>query len=227
VKRATFAAIGVGTALAGMVDLYGTILNVLLPIVSVVHKVEGIKASGEYVVVITWAGTNDSDVDLFGTVPNKKSPCFWQNRQVGNMYLDQDSKGWVDDRIVNGDGTFQYNLHREQMTIKGIVPGEYNFGIHLFNYHFHPEVAGSDAPGASNSKLDLKVHFEVTKVQPKPVVILEKDITLNFIGDATNVASIQVRPDGYTLSDPPIIPLSDNVYTKKTNSVKPLNWGDN
>jgi hypothetical protein len=210
--------------LGGLVDLLLAMLTVMLLLVNVQHKEEGVKLNAEYIATISWPANRDADIDIFATVPGKKNPCFWSNRQVGSMFLDHDSKGFVDDRMPDGKNGYVYLEHKEMIQIRGIFPGEYDFGIHFFNFWPHLDLHDDPNPKA----IDIPIHFEISKVQPKQTVIFQKDVILHYVGDSTNVAGLLIKPDGFEIVDPPLVPISDRVYTKGTTTEAPKigGWGD-
>jgi hypothetical protein len=58
---------------------------------------------------------------------------YFRKREVGLMHLDRDDLGTLNDsQFVPGIGMVNYPYNREITTIRGIMPGEYVFNVHLY-----------------------------------------------------------------------------------------------
>src|SRR5579872_1323553 len=177
---------------------------VALLIVSVAPKKieEGVKVYAEYQVSIEWNEHLDDDVDLWALGPtDREKPCFYKSTEVGPLFLDRDSRGFMDDRL-KVDGEYKYLPHREVMTVRGIVPGRYDFSIHLYK-------ARDTGAMRDPHNLGIVVNVEVQKINPRSRVIFRKSATLQYEGDAINVWSMDVKPDGgFIEQEPPVEPIS-------------------
>lgn len=197
----------------GLVDLLSAIVCVLLA-QSNPHHTDGIKLQAEYVVSIDWDKMVDADVDLWAAPPpGTERPVLYNNREEGDLALDRDSRGFLDDlKIV--DGKEVYLPHREVITMRGIIPGRYSFGTHLYQFRRNGSGVGTGEHG-----LHLPVHYLVQKLNPVVVTVAEGEEILDFVGDANNFASFDIHADGsYTLEDPPLTPIANQFYKETHGS---------
>lgn len=190
-------------------DLLLVIVSLL--IVSVAPKkvtTDGVKPNAEYQVSIEWPAILDDDVDLFGTgPPNPGTPCFYQNTTQAALMLDHDSRGYLDDKLIV-DGKPIYLPHKEIMTIRGIYPGHYNFGIHA--YRVRP---ADDHRVRDPHNLGIVVHVDILRLNPKVVMIHRGDAVLEFEGDSVNIWSMDVLPDGsFVEAELPVEPITARFY---------------
>ena len=87
----------------------------------------------EFVVVLEWDHDASDDIDLYVQDPTGNRVSF-RNPRVNFMHLDKDDLGYVNDIVMNVDGTItKVNINREVVTIRGIVPGEYIINVHYYS----------------------------------------------------------------------------------------------
>src|SRR5581483_7843110 len=192
--------------LLSYVDLLLVIVAILIVSVAPKKIAEGVVVKAEYLVSIEWAKELDDDVDLWGVgPPDYSKPTFYKNTEQGALNLDRDSRGFMDDRIKI-DGKYVFLPHHETMTLRGIIPGRYDFAIQLYKARY------VDTPREPHH-LGIVVHVEVVRLNPKVTTIFRKDFALQFEGDAINIWSMNVLPDGGFIEvDPPIEPISNRFY---------------
>jgi len=101
-------------------------------LISPVKKKKEIEQKAEYVITVTWPGKLSDDVDSWLEDPTGKV-MYFRKREVGLMHLDRDDLGTLNDsQFVPGIGFVNYPFNREITTIRGIMPGEYVFNVHLY-----------------------------------------------------------------------------------------------
>ena len=101
-------------------------------LISPVKKKKEIEQKAEYVITVTWPGDLSDDVDSWLEDPTGKV-MYFRKREVGLMHLDRDDLGTLNDsQYVPGIGFVNYPFNREITTIRGIMPGEYVFNVHLY-----------------------------------------------------------------------------------------------
>ena len=101
-------------------------------LISPVKKKKEIEQKAEYVISVTWPGHLSDDFDSWLEDPTGKI-MFFRRRETGLMHLDRDDLGTINDtQFVPGIGLVNYPHNREITTIRGIMPGEYVFNIHLY-----------------------------------------------------------------------------------------------
>ena len=101
-------------------------------LISPVKKKKEIEQKAEYIITVTWPGELSDDVDSWLEDPTGKV-MYFRKREVGLMHLDRDDLGKLNDtQFVPGIGFVNYPYNREITTIRGIMPGEYVFNVHLY-----------------------------------------------------------------------------------------------
>jgi len=197
--------------LLSYVDMLLVIVAILIVSVAPKKVADGVHVEAQYLVSIEWDRMLDDDVDLWATgPPDPSKPGFYQNLEAGALSLDRDSRGYMDDKL-NVDGQTVYLPHKEVMTLRGVIPGRYIYGIHL--YKARPS---DDRRARDPHALGIAVHVEVIKLNPKVTVIFRKDFTLDYEGDAVNVWAMDVLPDGnFAEADPPVEPITAKFYRTK------------
>ena len=140
----------------------------------------------EFVVVLEWDHDASDDIDLYVQDPTGGRVSF-RNPRVNFMHLDKDDLGYVNDVVMNLDGTItKVNINREVVTIRGIIPGE-----HIINVHYYStrqaaaamntmqsdrrgdsEIISVDrhGDGKPNKKRILTVKIELHKVNPYEIL---------------------------------------------------------
>ena len=102
-------------------------------LISPIKKKKEIEQKAEYVITVTWPGEMTDDVDSWLEDPTENILYFGQ-KEIGLMHLDRDDLGSLNDQqFVPGIGLINYPYNREITTIRGIMPGEYVFNIHLYH----------------------------------------------------------------------------------------------
>lgn len=123
------------------------------------------------------------------------------------MHLDRDDLGTANDKIDIDGQSVTIKLNREVVTLRGILPGEYNISIHYYRKHKEDDVP-------------VPVTVEVVKINPYSVVYKQtQDFTAQ--GQGINYYKFTVRPDGnfenVTSSEENVIPLMSLPSHELTN----------
>ena len=143
----------------------------------------------EFVVVLEWDHDQSDDIDLYVQDPTGGRVSF-RNPIVNFMHLDKDDLGYVNDIVMNVDGTItKVNINREVVTIRGIIPGEHIINVHYYSTR-RSEAAlssltrerrgdseiisvdrhGVGKDGKPNNKRTLTVKIELHKVNPYEIL---------------------------------------------------------
>jgi len=86
----------------------------------------------EFMITVTWPNSNNDDVDSWLVDP-LDNIIYFNHREEGLMHLDRDDIGVKNDEITLPNGKkFSYSENREVVSIRGIIPGEYVFNLHMF-----------------------------------------------------------------------------------------------
>jgi len=151
-------------------------------LISPVKKKKEIEQKAEYVITITWPGTMSDDIDSWLEDPMEKV-MYFRKKEVGLMHLDRDDLGKMNDQqLVPGVGMVNYPYNREITTIRGIMPGEYVFNIHLYRKTF------------KDSSIPVTVILE--KLNPQVKLLYSKVITLSDHWEEKTVIRFVLDVDG-------------------------------
>ena len=188
--------------LVGFVFLFVIAFLLINPIA----KKSNIIVPAEYMVVLTWPDENADDLDIWMRDPNGKL-IGYQKKDNGVMHLDRDDLGTANDKIDIDGQSVTIKLNREVVTLRGILPGEYNISIHYYRKHKEDDVP-------------VPVTVEVVKINPYSVVYKQtQDFTAQ--GQGINYYKFTVRPDGnfenVTSSEENVIPLMSLPSHELTN----------
>lgn len=125
-------------------------------LINPVAKRADITVPAEYMIVMTWPESSDSDFDLWVRDPVGNRVGF-RNRESGVMHLDRDDLGNRNDRIKStSNQELLISLNREVITLRGTIPGEYIVSVHFY---------------MDRDKLNsIPVTVEVVKVNPYRIV---------------------------------------------------------
>ena len=179
--------------LVGFVFLFVIAFILINPIA----KKSNIIVPAEYMIVLTWPDENDDDIDIWMRDPNGEI-IGYQKKDNGVMHLDRDDIGSANDKIDIDGQSVTIKLNREVVTLRGILPGEYNVSIHYYRRNTQDD-----------SRVPVTV--EVSKINPYSVVYKQtQEFTTQ--GQGINYYKFTVRPDGnfenVTTSEENIIPLA-------------------
>ena len=174
-------------------------------LISPVKKKKEIEQKAEYVITITWPGTMSDDIDSWLEDPMEKV-MYFREKEVGLMHLDRDDLGKMNDQqFVPGVGMVNYPYNREITTIRGIMPGEYVFNIHLYR------------KAHKDSSIPVTVILE--KLNPQVKLLYSKVITLTDYWEEKTVIRFVLDVDGeITESFFMYKPLVEQVIGKREDS---------
>lgn len=146
---------------------------------SVEKKKKNVESKAEFLITVTWNKDSNDDVDSW--LEDPEGHFIWFNRREdGFMFLDRDDIGKSNDRIETKFGPIEIKENREIVTLRGIVPGEYVFNLHMYR---------KDSPGP------LKANVQIDKMNPYEIVFA-KDITLNQSGEEKTVVRFTLDKKG-------------------------------
>lgn len=187
------------------VDVLLCFLVVIMVMVSS-HKNDDaqVNVKVEYMITASWnIEKDDADVDLWVVPPPGVKPVYYGNKEVGLTNLDIDCLGWTNTYVVLADGSKASQKEcRETVTVRGLSPGHFDVGIHLFRIGSH---AGP-----------IAVHVEAQKINPRVHTVYAGDFTLHAAKQSLNVFSMDVDDRGEpTLVDVPGDPITNRYYDMK------------
>jgi hypothetical protein len=151
-------------------------------LISPVKKKKEIEQKAEYVITVTWPGEMYDDIDSWLEDPTEKI-LYFQQKEVGLMHLDRDDLGSLNDtQFVPGVGIVNYPYNREITTIRGIVPGEYVFNVHLYR------------KVSKDISIPVTVIFE--KLNPHVKLLYSKTVTLSKLWEEKTIIRFVLDVDG-------------------------------
>jgi len=95
-------------------------------------RMKGLDQGLVFVIEIKWPDEPDQDIDLYVLDP-MDNVVNYQKREAGLMHLDQDDRGRRSDEVSGKDlGRFVVLKNREQVSIRGLIPGRYIVNVDKF-----------------------------------------------------------------------------------------------
>lgn len=149
----------------------------------------------EYMIVLDWDDTKNVDLDLW--VKNPQGELIWyRNREVSNIGLDRDARGYISNRTQMPDGTVVDSSNEEITTIRAILPGDYEVGVSYYS-------------GSQKEGVDYTV--KLIKVNPKVIEVKKLTGHLERVKDVDKALSFHIEQDGAVTvipnSDEPFLPI--------------------
>lgn len=148
-------------------------------LINPIAKRADIEMPAAYMIILTWPGDSENDMDLWVMDPNGNRVGFTQ-RESGFMNLDRDDLGTTTDLAkIDGENVI-VKLNREVVSLRGIVPGTYYVTGHLYTKR-------EDAP--------IQVTVEVIKVTPYEIVY-KQDKFFTYFGQRENFYKFTLTKEG-------------------------------
>lgn len=188
-------------------DLLMCFLVIAITLIATKKDADAQKPKAEFLITAEWDVGTDADVDLWLAPPEGK-PVFYASREVGCATLDRDSRGFLDNVVTLSDGSkVKVSSDKETITLRCVNPGRYDIGVNLFQYR-----DGGNAVG-DRTGLALKVHVEITRLNPSVHVEWAGDVTLDRVNQTINTVSFDLAPNGdLALTDPPLTPITNAAF---------------
>jgi hypothetical protein len=97
-----------------------------------VAKKADIEKKAEFLITMSWPHTSPQDIDLWVMDPHKNRVGF-SSKETGLMHLERDDLGWANDTVNVGGKITLLNQNIENVTIRGILPGDYYVSVHFYS----------------------------------------------------------------------------------------------
>jgi hypothetical protein len=174
-------------------------------LISPVKKKKEIEQKAEYVITVTWPGEFGDDVDSWLEDPTGKI-MYFRKKEVGLMHMDRDDLGKLNDQqYVPGIGMVNYPYNREITTIRGIMPGEYVFNIHLYR--------------KEHKSKSIPVTVILEKLNPQVKLLYSKVVTLSNYWEEKTIIRFVLDVDGEVTESFFIYkPLVENIIGRRESS---------
>lgn len=156
---------------------------------------EGQRREAHMIVTVSWPKETDCDVDIWGQSPSGEL-VYFQRRESDLMFLDRDDLGWTNDKLITAAGEESFVAeNKEYMTIRGKIPGEYVFAVHLYGCRL-----GGTQYSQLASKVDLPIVAELFRINPQFIRISEKKLTIENIWDRKMIFRFTIDKNGAILN---------------------------
>ena len=189
-------------------DLLFAVLAVVIVAVNPKHTNKAIDSPASFLIQATWEiEHSDADIDLWVLPPPGEIPVYYRNREVGLTMLDQDCLGKSNSIAMLADGSSVVaKTCRETITQRGYVPGKYDVALNL--YHMNDE-HGAQVPDDARG-LGVKVHVEITRINPMVRQEWQGDFTLDYVKETLNLVSFELTAGhDFKLVTPPAEPITN------------------
>ena len=174
-------------------------------LISPVKKKKEIEQKAEYVITVTWPGEFGDDVDSWLEDPTGKI-MYFRKKEVGLMHMDRDDLGKLNDQqFVPGIGVVNYPYNREITTIRGIMPGEYVFNVHLYR--------------KEKESKPIPVTVILEKLNPRVKLLYSKVVILTDYWEEKTIIRFVLDVDGEVTESFFIYkPLVENIIGRRESS---------
>jgi hypothetical protein len=140
-----------------------------------------IKTKAEFVIDVTWPDNSKDDVDTY-VEDSQGNLVYFHRKEDGLMHLTRDDTGYGTDKMRTEMGeVFVSNNNKEEVFIRGIVPGEYVVNVHM--YH-------------KRDPLPIEVVGKIDKLNPSKSVVAMKKVVLYKSGQEETICRFVVGSDG-------------------------------
>ena len=127
-------------------------------------KTADVIKKADYIIILEWDPESVDDIDLWVQDPTGAIVSF-KNRSAGLMHLEKDDLGESNDSFTDEYGNVTtLKINREIVTLRGVIPGDYQVMVHVYSRHFDPVTTLFDTTPSTYS-------IEVIKVNPYEVKV--------------------------------------------------------
>ena len=150
-------------------------------LINPVAKKADIEKKAEFLITLSWPNDSPQDIDLWVMDPHKNKVGF-SSKETGLMHLERDDLGWGNDTIRTGNKFTVLNQNIENITIRGIVPGDYYVSVHFYSLN-------------QLMKNPLPVKIKIEKINPYSI-LYEETKYFTAEGQAKNYVRFTVDDKG-------------------------------
>jgi hypothetical protein len=135
----------------------------------------------EFLITMSWPHTSPQDIDLWIMDPQKNKVGF-SSKETGLMHLERDDLGWANDTVNVGGKITLLNQNIENVTIRGIQPGDYYVSVHFYSLN-------------QIIKKPIPVKIRIEKINPYSI-LYEGTKYLKTEGQTVNFVRFTVNEQG-------------------------------
>ncbi len=136
--------------------------------------------NAEYLITVTWPDNHPDDIDTYVEDP-AGNIVWYRNLEAGLLSLDRDDRGLFRDTLVLNGERIQNPLNQENVTMRGIVPGEYVVNVHHY---------------LANGVDRVRVTVKVERLNPVLEVVYYGILGLDHRGDEKTAIRFTLDADG-------------------------------
>lgn len=134
-----------------------------------VAKKGDIVVNAEFMITMSWPKGMYDDIDLYVQDP-AGNVVFFKQKDRGLMNLNRDDLGFSNDVVHTESGSFVHELNEENVTIRGILPGEY-----IVNAHWFAQKSQFIEKGYVPSK-EVPVTVKIEKLNPYRLIDVSTEV---------------------------------------------------
>lgn len=150
-------------------------------LINPVAKKADIEKKAEFLITMSWPHTSPQDIDLWVMDPHKNKVGF-SAKETGLMHLDRDDLGWANDTVNVGGKITLLNQNIENITVRGILPGDYYVSVHFYSLN-------------QLIKSPIPVKIRIEKINPYSI-LYEGTKYLKVEGQIVNYVRFTVNEQG-------------------------------
>jgi hypothetical protein len=150
-------------------------------LINPVAKKADIEKKAEFLITMSWPHTSPQDIDLWVMDPHKNKVGF-SAKETGLMHLDRDDLGWANDTVNVGGKITLLNQNIENITVRGILPGDYYVSVHFYSLN-------------QLIKSPIPVKIRIEKINPYSI-LYEGTKYLKVEGQVVNYVRFTVNEQG-------------------------------
>jgi len=139
-----------------------------------------VELKAEYLITMSWPDSHPDDIDLYVEDP-AGNIVWYRNLEAGLMSLDRDDRGMFRDTLVVNNVRVENPLNQENVTLRGVVPGEYVVNAHHY---------------VANGVEPVPVSVKVERLNPALEVIYYGVTELTHRGDEKTFIRFTLDEDG-------------------------------
>jgi hypothetical protein len=154
------------------------VIFTMFMLATILIKVEQLKKANvdkkaEFQITMQWPDEVDCDNDLWVRDP-QGNIIFYRDRNVGLTNLERDDYGSFGDIILVGGKNITDPENKEEVYLRGVIPGEYVVNTHVYRCFADQEKVGINAPIRP-----YKVITKLLKLNPTSEIAAMNTVTKN------------------------------------------------
>ena len=139
-----------------------------------------VNVQADYLITLSWPDGNADDMDLY--VEDPAGNIVWYRKlEAGFLSLERDDRGLFHDTLTINGQKIENQLNQENVTLRGIIPGEYIVNVNHY---------------VANGVDPVPVTVTVQRDNPRLEVIYHGTVTVDHRGDEKTVVRFTLDSEG-------------------------------